>query len=249
MRVSTRIAAIISLGVLASAALPGCIAWEIRDGLEVTNEKLGDIEGEITQTQEQLSSLSGQLEKLDSIDASLTSIDESLKKLDAHLASLRRTLKNIDNTIPFLSISDDEEEEAEAEEDEGSEGEGGEAEAEEDSEAAEASLDFDGAPEMDELIEVSDSILPVNVGVNQLPAGMSLVDRHLLAGRGLFPKGLGRPAPNLRVQGIFSEPGVEVVKVDVSRNQPADIFVAREATPDAEIALIDAAGTADRPTG
>jgi uncharacterized phage infection (PIP) family protein YhgE len=115
---------VLTLSLAALITLPGCIVGEIRDGLNLANENMVNINesinrvelhlGEIQETQ--LAELQIKLERIKTIDESLVDIDEglgtvkvSLQRLDEHLTSLRKTLQNIDKTIPFLSLADDEE--------------------------------------------------------------------------------------------------------------------------------------------
>ncbi|MEO1129828.1 MAG: hypothetical protein AAFX05_09010 [Planctomycetota bacterium] len=109
---------------LAAIAMPGCIANEIRDGLNLANENMVNINESINRVELQLSNIQEtqlaelqiKLEKISTIDQSIADVNEdldgvqiSLTRLDEHLASLRKTLQNIDSTIPFLSLADDEE--------------------------------------------------------------------------------------------------------------------------------------------
>lgn len=111
--------------VVAWGAMPGCVVWDINDGILASNDNLGRIEDELNAIDEGLGTTN---ENLGTVEARLTSMDQQLKSLQAqldatnnHLESLRKTINNIDQTIPFLSISGDDEEEQEAlESDDGS---------------------------------------------------------------------------------------------------------------------------------
>ena len=103
---------------IAWVAMPGCVVWDINDGILASNDNLGRIEDELNAIDEGLGTTN---ENLGTVEARLTSMDKQLNslqtQLDAtnkHLESLRKTINNIDQTIPFLSISGDDEEEQEA---------------------------------------------------------------------------------------------------------------------------------------
>lgn len=98
--------------------MPGCVVWDIKDGISASNENLVRIEGELTSIDEGLGLTN---ENLETVESRLASMDEQLKSLqtqldatNTHLESLRKTINNIDNTIPFLKFSGDDEEEQEA---------------------------------------------------------------------------------------------------------------------------------------
>lgn len=103
---------------VAWVAMPGCVVWDINDGILASNDNLGRIEDELNAIDEGLGTTN---ENLGTVEERLTSMDKQLKSLQAqldatnrHLESLRKTINNIDQTIPFLSISGDDEEEQEA---------------------------------------------------------------------------------------------------------------------------------------
>lgn len=108
--------AMFSMGVL--LVMPGCVVWDINDGILASNDNLVRIEDELQSIDE---GLSGTNENLETVESRLASMDEQLKSLqtqldatNAHLESLRKTINNIDSTIPFLNLSGDDEEEQEA---------------------------------------------------------------------------------------------------------------------------------------
>ncbi len=100
------------------AILPGCVVWDINDGIIASNGNLGQIESGLTEIGDELGETNSNLQ---SVEARLASMDEQLKALQTqldstnkHLESLRKTINNIDSTIPFLKLSGDDEEEQEA---------------------------------------------------------------------------------------------------------------------------------------
>lgn len=117
--------------LLTSAAMPGCVVWDINDGILASNDNLGRIEDELQAIDAQLvdvnsnisavntsiAQVDGQMQTmgttLTSMDAQLQSLQSQLDATNKHLASLRKTINNIDNTIPFLKLSGDDEDEQE----------------------------------------------------------------------------------------------------------------------------------------
>lgn len=98
--------------------LPGCVVWDINDGIIASNGNLDQIESGLNEIGDELGQTNSNLQ---SVEAQLTSMDEQLKALQTqldstnkHLESLRKTINNIDSTIPFLKLSGDDEEEQEA---------------------------------------------------------------------------------------------------------------------------------------
>lgn len=95
-------------------ALPGCVAWDIRDELRVTNKELDEVNTGIARTNERIEDVAADLQlanqKLDALQERLDLLDSmsaSLAKLDEHLASLRKTVENIDSVVPFVEFSAD----------------------------------------------------------------------------------------------------------------------------------------------
>lgn len=109
-----------SVGVVLAGVLmmPGCIIWDAYDQIELANQQLGEINGNLTRIDVNLGQIDAKLATIDAnlgtVDRSLAEIRPMLGKIDEHLASLRKTINNIDSTIPFLSLSGDSEEEADA---------------------------------------------------------------------------------------------------------------------------------------
>ncbi|MEQ9095952.1 MAG: hypothetical protein RIE32_06785 [Phycisphaerales bacterium] len=106
-----RAAAAMLLAALASA-LPGCLAYEVRNELRQANASLEDIKIKLDGVNSGLQKLERTNTVLADLDMKLTALETtnaSLSSIDAHLASLRKTLNSIDSTIPFLKVSGDEE--------------------------------------------------------------------------------------------------------------------------------------------
>lgn len=102
-----------------------------------------------------------------------------------------------------------------------------------------------------ESLSVNNDIRPVTVSVNRLPGSMREVDRYLTEGHAQFQSSRDRVAPNLRIRGIHEPAGTRIVKLDVSRGTPADLFGAiRSQLPrDGRMALVDANGNRYTPIG
>ncbi|MFT5423770.1 MAG: hypothetical protein ACI89L_001559 [Phycisphaerales bacterium] len=99
---------------LAVTTLPGCIAWDIKHGIEDANANLQTINDSFAMVE-------ATNERLDRIDANLKATEEriatlqvTLESVEASLVSLRKTINNIDSTIPFLKFSGDDEDEKDA---------------------------------------------------------------------------------------------------------------------------------------
>lgn len=108
------------------------------------------------------------------------------------------------------------------------------------------------APNIQSMVELSNSIRPINISTNQLPAGIEVVDRYISSGDAEFHRGGGdRPARSLLVRGILEPAGTRIVQVDVSRGRAADIFgrVRERAGENAEIVLVDRDGRPYFPIG
>ena len=97
------------------AILPGCVVWDIKDGIEGSNANLVEIQNGLSYINTQLVDVNANLSevdaRLDSMDAQLQSLQTQLDATNDHLNSLRKTISSIDKTIPFLSISGDDDEE------------------------------------------------------------------------------------------------------------------------------------------
>lgn len=109
---------VLLLSAITLLIMPGCVVWDINDGILASNDNLGRIEDELQSIDEGLIDTN---ENLETVESRLASMDEQLKSLqsqltatNAHLESLRKTINNIDSTIPFLKLSGDDEEEQEA---------------------------------------------------------------------------------------------------------------------------------------
>jgi hypothetical protein len=103
---------------------------------------------------------------------------------------------------------------------------------------------------IDSVLTVSNDIRPINVSTNMLPPSMEESDKLLTQGEATFGQSGERPSPGLRIQGIYEPPGTRCVKLDVSRNGPADIFRLLTHVPEnATLALVDSTGTEYSPIG
>lgn len=116
-------------------ALPGCVFWDIRDGVRDANSRLDTVDSSLQKVNSELKSVQtaltrldttnaelvkvqDELGQLDTTNASLTgvqdrlqtlrSIEDSLTKMDVHLSSLRHTIGRIDGMIPFLDLGSEE---------------------------------------------------------------------------------------------------------------------------------------------
>lgn len=101
------------------------------------------------------------------------------------------------------------------------------------------------APDIQSVIEISKSIRPISANTNSLPGGIKVVDKHLASGKAEFPRRGGvRASRNLRIAGILEPLGARVVKVDVSRRSPANLFdsVRERISAGARIELVDRQG-------
>lgn len=97
--------------------MPGCIVWDIKDQIALSNENLAGIERHLGSIDQHLEGINANLDSmggdLDSMDAHLASLQAQLDATNAHLQSLRKTINSIDSTIPFLKLSGDSEDEKE----------------------------------------------------------------------------------------------------------------------------------------
>lgn len=114
---------------------PGCVFWDIRDGVRDANTRLDTVDASLKQTNNELKSVQSSLTRLDTTNAellkvqdelgqldttnasltgvqdrlqTLRSIEDSLAKMDVHLSSLRKTIGRIDGMIPFLDLGSEE---------------------------------------------------------------------------------------------------------------------------------------------
>lgn len=121
--------------LLALLLLPGCVFWDIRDGVRDANSRLDTVDASLKQTNSELKSVQSALSRLDTTNAELVkvqdelgqldatnasltnvqdrlqtlrAINDSLAKMDVHLSSLRKTIGRIDGMIPFLDLGSEE---------------------------------------------------------------------------------------------------------------------------------------------
>ncbi|MCC6229550.1 MAG: hypothetical protein IT432_10020 [Phycisphaerales bacterium] len=121
--------------LLAMLLLPGCVFWDIRDGVRDANSRLDTVDASLKQTNSELKSVQSALTRLDTTNAELVkvqdelgqldatnasltnvqdrlqtlrAINDSLAKMDVHLSSLRKTIGRIDGMIPFLDLGSEE---------------------------------------------------------------------------------------------------------------------------------------------
>ncbi len=107
-----------------------------------------------------------------------------------------------------------------------------------------------GGASIQQQIKVTNSIRPVSVSTNVLPSGINERDKLLTSGEATFKPGRSMGSRALKIQGIFEPAGTRCVRVNISRNGPADIFRFRtEVGDDATIALVDVAGNNYSPIG
>ncbi len=113
------------------------------------------------------------------------------------------------------------------------------------------SSEFVGGGDIRSAIRIDNRLRGLNVGTNQLPGGIRHIDRYFSEGEASISKGGDRPARSLQIQGIYETPGTRIVKLDVSRTSPANIYgaVSREAGNNAQLALVDTAGREYSPIG
>lgn len=124
--------------------------------------------------------------------------------------------------------------------------------------AARPGNDRDAAPvspgagqSIDSVLSVDNGIRPVVISVNRLPGTISEVDRYLTEGQATFGATRDRVAPNLRVRGIQEPAGTRIVKLDVSRGSPADLFgpIRQQLPRGGRMALVDQHGNRYTPIG
>lgn len=101
------------------------------------------------------------------------------------------------------------------------------------------------------MIEINEGIRPIQISKNMLGGNMKATGDFLSSGRYEHRRGGPRPSNNLRIKGIYEPAGTRVVKLDVSRNGPADIFgeARQQAGDGARIALVDSKGRTYSPIG
>lgn len=111
--------------VLMLLSMPGCVVWDIMNGIEASNANLERIQTQLDAIDRDMDRVNTNLEQVEarlnpmgetlaSMDTQLKDLQTRLEKTNGHLESLRKTINNIDSTIPFLKLSGDDEEEQEA---------------------------------------------------------------------------------------------------------------------------------------
>lgn len=116
-----------------------------------------------------------------------------------------------------------------------------------------------GAADISSAFEITNSIRPLQISTNNMPSGMSLVedsDGKFFSDTGgnevEFQPGGDRPARALAIKGIFEPKGTRIVRLDVSRESPANIYgairdkVKNENDP---LMLVDSNGQTYTPIG
>jgi hypothetical protein len=105
----------------------------------------------------------------------------------------------------------------------------------------------------EECIKVSNDIRPIRASINTMPGTMTVEDLHLVEGAASFTGGRGSLiARNLQIKGIKEPEGTRIVKVDVSRDCPSNLFaewVHEQAGPGSQIRMVDSAGNSYSPLG
>jgi hypothetical protein len=101
------------------------------------------------------------------------------------------------------------------------------------------------------VIQVSNSIRPVQASTNLMPPGFDLVGKFLAEGEGKFLVGRQGFARNLMIEGIYEPKGTRIVQLNVSRGGPADIFgpIRDQIGRRDELALVDSNGNRYPPMG
>lgn len=101
-------------------------------------------------------------------------------------------------------------------------------------------------------IQLSDKIKPIQVSTNQLPAGVKVIDKKLSEGEGVFSsRREGRISRGLQVKGFYAPKNTSVVQLTVQRNGPVDLYgpLAKEMPADAPLHLVDTNGITYSPIG
>jgi hypothetical protein len=107
------------------------------------------------------------------------------------------------------------------------------------------------AAAIDSAIEISNRISPILISTNQMPPGIAYVDRFLTEGKAEFNSGGDRPSRNLMIEGIYQPEGTRIVRVDVSRESPANIYgpIRQRVKDNDQIVLVDSSGRPYSPMG
>lgn len=100
-------------------------------------------------------------------------------------------------------------------------------------------------------ISVSNRVSGLNVRVTQLGMAMDVIDDHMVQGRVRIRRGGERVPHEVRVQGIHEMEGTQIVQLDVSRRNTADLYgpVRSQVDEDAVPFLVDRNGNRYRPIG
>ncbi len=107
-------------------------------------------------------------------------------------------------------------------------------------------------------IRQGQDIRPIQVSINQLPAGvqtLTVADRYYISGGDgeFLTTNPNRPGRGLEIAGILQPPGTSIVKVDVSRSSSASIYkdqlMLTAGTDDPHVMLVDAKGRPYLPIG
>ncbi len=103
---------------------------------------------------------------------------------------------------------------------------------------------------LDNAIDVSSRIRKLSISSNGLSGSMEHRNNFLVAGSLLTNWTEQNVSPGLRIKGILSDEGTEIVQIKVSRGEAASIFELLPAVgPNAEIVLLDAKGNRYWPMG
>jgi hypothetical protein len=83
------------VSVVMVGAMPGCVAFEIRDELKITNQRLAGLQGQMDTS----------LETMKRIEGAVTDVQQEVKRSTATVASSDATLKDMQSQMEPIRIS------------------------------------------------------------------------------------------------------------------------------------------------